>query len=95
MEFTEKSPRDWENPAVFQINREAPRAFFIPFSTEAEAREYHFRESSMLLSLNGDWKFQLSQHPSERPCYFFKDDFDTRDWKTIPVPSNWEMEGYD
>lgn len=94
-EYNEKSPRDWENPAVFQINREAPRAFFIPFSTEAEAREYSFRESSLLFSLNGDWKFHLSQNPSERPAYFFKDDFDSRDWKTIPVPSNWEMEGYD
>lgn len=95
VKFIEKVPRDWENPAVFQINREAPRAFYIPFGSETEAREYSFLESSMLLSLNGDWKFHLSQNPSERPAYFFKDDFDTREWHTIPVPSNWEMEGYD
>ena len=95
VEFIEKSPRDRENPAVFQINRESPRAFFIPFGSETEAREYQVRESSMLLSLNGAWKFHLSQNPSERPCYFFKDDFHTRDWNTTPVPSNWEMEGYD
>jgi len=94
-EYTEKSPRDWENPAVSQINREAPRAYFIPFGSEDEAREYSTGESSMMLSLNGDWKFHLSQNPSERPAIFFKDDFDTRDWQTIPVPSNWEMEGYD
>ena len=25
---------------------------------------------------------------------FFRDDFDTHDWGTIPVPSNYEMEGY-
>ncbi len=24
--FTEKEPRDWENPAVFNINREDPHA---------------------------------------------------------------------
>ena len=95
VEFIEKLPRDWENPAVNQIGREAPRAYFIPFASETAAREYHFRESSLLLSLNGDWKFHLSQNPSERPCYFFKDDYDTRDWPTIPVPSNWEMEGYE
>ncbi len=95
VEFVENLPRDWENPAVFQINREAPRAFFIPFSSETDARDYPSRESSLLLSLNGDWKFHLSQNPSERPFYFFKDDFDTREWNTIPVPSNWEMEGYD
>ncbi len=95
VEFIEKSPRDWENPAVCQINREAPRAYFIPFAGETEAREYPSGESSMLISLNGDWKFHLSQNPSERPYYFFKDDFDARDWNSIPVPSNWEMEGYD
>ena len=95
VEFTEKSPRDWENPAVSQINREAPRASYIPYESEEAAREYPFSESSFLVSLNGDWKFHLAQNPSERPFYFYKDDFDTRDWPTIPVPSNWEMEGYE
>ena len=43
VEFIENLPRDWENPAVFQINREAPRAFFIPFSSETDARDYPSR----------------------------------------------------
>ncbi len=33
--------------------------------------------------------------PEERPYWFFKDDFDTREWDDIEVPSNWQMKGYD
>jgi beta-galactosidase len=29
--FSEGDPPDWENQAVFNINREAPRAWFVPF----------------------------------------------------------------
>ena len=36
-----------------------------------------------------------SNTPDERPFWFFKDDYDTRDWKDIEVPSNWQMKGYD
>ncbi|KAF0193470.1 MAG: lacZ, partial [Bacteroidetes bacterium] len=41
------------------------------------------------------WQFNLSHNPSSRPFYFFKDDYDTKDWKTLPVPANWEMHGFD
>ena len=30
--FTEKEPRDWENPEVFNINREDPHATLISYS---------------------------------------------------------------
>ncbi len=32
--FTEKEPRDWENPEVFNINREDPHASLISFPDE-------------------------------------------------------------
>ncbi|WP_289054210.1 glycoside hydrolase family 2 TIM barrel-domain containing protein [Carboxylicivirga marina] len=93
--WTENSPVDWENPAVSQLNREPARAYYIPFAAEAEVDRDNKWASSLIQSLNGDWSFHLSQNPSERPYYFFKDDFDTRHWKTIKVPSNWECEGYE
>ena len=34
--FTEKEPRDWENPEVFNLNREAPHATLISYSDETE-----------------------------------------------------------
>ena len=35
--FTEKEPRDWEDPKVFQINREAPHATMISFPPEFDS----------------------------------------------------------
>ncbi len=93
--FQEKTPHDWENPAVSEINRETPRAYFIPFATVQQAQQSDIWKSTFIQSLNGIWKFNLSHKPSDRPFYFFKDDFDTDDWKTIPVPANWELHGFD
>ena len=93
--FVEQSPVPWENPAVNQINKLPPRAHFIPFANLEQARNEEKWQSSLIQSLNGMWKFNLAQNPSERPYWFFKDDFDTSVWKEIKVPANWELEGYD
>ena len=37
--FTEKEPRDWENPEMFNQNREAPHATMISFADELSALE--------------------------------------------------------
>jgi beta-galactosidase len=93
--FTEKEPRDWENPAVFNINREDPHASLISFSDEPGALEAIKSNSPNYKSLDGVWKFNLAKTPEERPFWFFKDDYDTRDWNDTEVPSNWQMKGYD
>lgn len=93
--FDENTPSDWENPLVNEINKEDPRAYFIPFASVEELNRDTIWASSLIQSLNGEWSFHLSQNPDERPYYFFKDDYDIRDWKTINVPSNWEREGYE
>ena len=93
--YTEKEPRDWENPEMIGQNKEAPHATLISFNDEASALEAVKADSPNILSLNGIWKFNLVKSPDLRPYWFFKDDYDTRDWDDIPVPSNWEMKGYD
>ncbi len=85
----------WQDPAVSQVNREAPRASFIPYPTVESAREGDISKTAMVMTLNGKWKFYLAQHPSSRPFWFFKDDYDTRKWDEITVPANWEQQGYD
>jgi len=92
--FMEVEPRDWENPEMFNKNREEPRATFISFSDADEALTFDKEVSSNYISLDGVWKFNWVKTPAERPFWFFKDDFDTRDWDDIEVPSNWEMKGY-
>ena len=84
----------WEDPAVFAENREPPRASFTPFPSHAAAVEDRPENSPFRLSLNGDWRFHWVPRPSERPMDFFETDFDASWWDVIPVPSNWEFEGY-
>ncbi|MGE5448614.1 MAG: glycoside hydrolase family 2 TIM barrel-domain containing protein [Bacteroidales bacterium] len=93
--FKEKNPHDWENPAVSEINREARRAYFIPFASADQALANDLWKSPYIESLNGTWQFHLSHNPYVRPFYFFKDDYDSGDWTTIQVPGNWEMQGFD
>lgn len=93
--FTEKEPRDWENPEVFKIKREDAHASLISFADENSALEAIKANSPNYQSLDGTWKFNWVKTPDERPFWFFKDDYDTRDWKDIAVPSNWQMKGYD
>ncbi|MCU0473514.1 MAG: DUF4981 domain-containing protein [Bacteroidales bacterium] len=93
--FTEKEPRDWENPGMFNQNSEAPHATIISFNDKESALLADKKNSPNYLSLDGIWKFNLVKSPDLRPYWFFKDDYDTRDWDNIQVPSNWEMKGYD
>lgn len=94
VEFPEKVPRDWENPSVFRINKENPRASFMSYGTENAAIAGNREGSEFYRSLNGKWHFHYSANPEQRPFYFYKDDYDIRDWDLIDVPSNWEILGY-
>ena len=85
---------DWENPAVFRINKEAPRATSMPFPDRESALSKKRLESPWCRLLNGNWKFHYAGAPDARPADFFKPDFDVSAWKEIPVPSNWQLHGY-
>ena len=84
----------WEDPAVFAENREPPRASFTPFATVDAAVRDRPGDSPYRLSLNGDWRFRWVPRPSQRPTDFFEPGYDASAWDVIPVPSNWEFEGY-
>lgn len=86
---------DWENPAVNTINAEYPHASIVSFPDQKSAVNSLWRQSPDVMTLDGIWKFNVVTSPSERPYWFFKNDFDTRGWNDIKVPSTWEMEGYD
>ena len=85
---------DWENPAIFQINREPARAAFLPYADESSAIADDYTRSPWFMTLDGKWKFNWSPTPDERPKDFFKTDFNVTNWKEISVPSNWELQGY-
>jgi beta-galactosidase len=93
--FEEMNPKPWEDPMINQINKEKPRASFIPYNSKEQAMADDIWSSPFVQSLNGTWKFHLSQNPDERPFWFFKDDYRIKDWDDIKVPANWEMVGYE
>lgn len=94
MEKEKEQPFDWENPEVFNVNQEKPRAYFIPYANEQQLLAGDRETSPNIQSLNGHWKFHYSSHPAARPVNFYTTDFDTINWGEIPVPSNVELQGY-
>ena len=85
---------DWEDPEVTGRNKEATRATFTPFPDRETALRGNREASPWFRSLNGDWKFHRSPRPADRPVDFFDPTFDVSGWDDIPVPSNWQLEGY-
>lgn len=90
-----QTKNDWENPKVFEINKEAAYAYFIPFENQRDAWDGIASQSNYMQSLNGTWKFNLTKDPENRPQDFFNDDYDVSKWDDIKVPANWEIEGFD
>ena len=89
-----EGPPPWQDPAVFQIGREPPRASFTPYPDPDAAVRGRPGDSPRRISLNGDWKFRFVPRPADRPVDFFEPGFDDSAWDEIPVPSNWELLGY-
>jgi beta-galactosidase len=93
--FKENEPRDWENPQFTGLNREEPHTTLISYPDEQAALAANRSSSPNYILLDGKWKFHFSKTPEERPYWFFKNDYDIRDWDDTYVPSNWQMKGYD
>ncbi|MBN2357085.1 hypothetical protein JXO59_13290, partial [candidate division KSB1 bacterium] len=55
---------DWENPAVFDINREKPHATFVPYPDGASTLEDNKKSSPLYQNLNGIWKFYWIEKPA-------------------------------
>ncbi|MCB5906348.1 glycoside hydrolase family 2 TIM barrel-domain containing protein [Streptomyces pinistramenti] len=86
---------EWNaQPQVFQVNREAARARLIPYRDADAALAGVAAESPYYRSLNGSWRFHWSKNPDERPAGFHEPGYDDSGWDLIPVPSNWEIQGY-
>ncbi|KAG7948524.1 hypothetical protein I3843_13G012200 [Carya illinoinensis] len=46
-------------------------------------------------SLSGYWNFFLAANPNGVPVNFYDTEFQDSEWQTLPVPSNWQMHGFD
>ncbi|MEN6495031.1 MAG: hypothetical protein ABFD16_12200, partial [Thermoguttaceae bacterium] len=80
MTLAAEPPRDWENPQVTGINKEAPRATRSWFADAKAALAGEPAASPYYRSLNGQWKFHWVAKPADRPQEFFKPDFNDSAW---------------
>ena len=77
---------EWQDPAVFEVNKLYPRANIRDNNQSADNFNIEW--------LDGTWKFHYVPNADERPTDFFRTDFDDNSWGTIKVPGNWELNGY-
>lgn len=85
---------EWENPEVFAINKEDTRATSIPYPSTQLAMEDNYAASPYYQSLNGEWKFHWVPRVAEVPTGFHQENYDVSKWGTMPVPGNWEFNGF-
>lgn len=86
----------YNNFDVFEHNKMAPRAYFIPFETREALEETTYLneryKSDIVTVLNGKWDFafynRVSDMPNEIDPYYF-------DFEQINVPSCWQFQGYE
>ncbi|WP_053984593.1 glycoside hydrolase family 2 TIM barrel-domain containing protein [Niameybacter massiliensis] len=86
---------EWQDPTIVQINREPARTYYIPFASCTDALAHHKGLSPYYKLLNGTWKFNYCDTYIDAPSNFHELDYPNDDWATIPVPSNWQLHGYD
>ena len=79
---------------IFAVNKLAPRADFFAYESQQLAERNEPEASQNYISLNGEWKFHWTASPRDRIKNFHEPDLDVSNWDLIPVPANWEVEGY-
>jgi beta-galactosidase len=86
---------EWDNPAIVKVGTEKPHATMMVYPSAELARSGDRAKSPWFQSLNGQWKFHGSMRPAQRPVDFYRTDYSDAAWTTIPVPSSWQMHGFD
>lgn len=89
--LAQQAGNERENPQVFERNKEKSRVAFMLYNNEQDARRDDYSKSPYYQPL----EFSLVKTPAERPIDFYRTDLDDNTWGTIPVPSNWELQGCD
>ncbi|RWR00611.1 beta-D-galactosidase [[Pantoea] beijingensis] len=83
--------RDWENISITQLNRLPAHPPFSSWRSHCDARDNI--ASPQHISLNGSWQFNYFAHPEAVPPTWINQD--RHDARSLNVPSNWQLHGYD
>ena len=82
----------WEQPEVFEVNKLPARATLTPYATIEDALVCG--ASEWVMDISGAWKFHWSATPVDAPEGFEEVGYDDSCWGVMPVPGNWELNGY-
>ena len=88
-------PKYYEDIHTLTVNTEPMRAYYIPTSCSQDKDWESRRDTDRFTLLNGNWKFRYYDSIYDCREAFFREDFCTSNFDTIPVPSNWQDHGYD
>ncbi|MDD4367366.1 MAG: glycoside hydrolase family 2 TIM barrel-domain containing protein [Oscillospiraceae bacterium] len=91
---------------TLHVNTLPPRAYYIPFAEPADVEDLALsaladpaidlrEQSRRCRSLSGLWQFRYFSRPEDVPGAFVQTDFEGNGFDTLPVPSCWQMHGYD
>ncbi|MDO5398478.1 MAG: glycoside hydrolase family 2 TIM barrel-domain containing protein [bacterium] len=80
----------YENTEILHIGCEPNRAYYIPFSDREMALTQKREQSDRYIDLCGEWDFKYYECIEDCP-----DDWSEIEFDTLPVPSCWQMNGYD
>ncbi len=86
----------FENPQILHVNTMPNRCYYIPCNDEKTALSDNSRQiSDRLMMLSGRWDFKYFKSIHDVSEKFWEDGFEPNCPETIPVPSAWQMHGYD
>ena len=85
--------KPWQDPAIYEENRLPARATLYSFADQETAKTQDRDQSGRWFSLNGDWNFAFYEKPADVPETVGSQEY-APEWKTIDVPSSWEMRGF-
>ena len=85
----------FENMEILHRGTLPPRTYFIPYMTARDACAGRRDRSNRFVSLNGGWQFRYFDSVRRMDVPFFKPPYPTIGFAGLPVPSVWQMNGYD
>lgn len=89
-------PKHFENLDILHENTMPDRSYYIPSDKREEDLVEHREASSRFFLLNGEWDFRYCSSVYDLKERFYEEDRILEpEWKKIPVPSVWQMHGYD
>ena len=94
-EETMNATPEWKDPAIFEWGTEPAHATLVTYDTLAQAIRADRSASPFRLSLDGEWKFRWAPNAESRVPDFAQENVDDSDWDLLPVPSSWQLHGYD